>query len=53
MEAKDLINYKQLSILLSGNDNSIRKEKTPKKYKAKVEELENFMNYFFNSNKTK
>ena len=36
---KHLINWKQLSIELSGNDNSIRKNKIPKKYKTKVNEL--------------
>ena len=36
---KDLINWKQLSIELSGNDNSIRKNKVPKKYQPKVNQL--------------
>lgn len=46
MDAKTLINYKQLSLLLSGNDNSIRKNKTPKQYKEKVSELEALIDYF-------
>lgn len=36
---KDLINWKQVSIELSGSDNSIRKNQIPKKYKAKVNRL--------------
>ncbi len=36
---KDLINWKQASIELSRNDNSIRKNKIPKKYKAKIDRL--------------
>lgn len=46
MDAKDLINYKALSQLLTKNDNSIRKGKTPKKYHAQVSELESLINYF-------
>ena len=37
--SKDLINWKQISIELSGSDNSIRKNNTPKKYKAKIDRL--------------
>jgi len=36
---KNLINWKQVSIELSGNDNSIRKNQVPKKYKAKIDRL--------------
>lgn len=36
---KDLINWKQISIELSGSDNSIRKNQIPKKYEAKVNRL--------------
>lgn len=50
MDAKELINYKKLSLLLTGNDNSIRKNKCPKKYKMKVEEFEKFIEFFFKSN---
>ena len=35
--SKELINWKQLSIELSGSDNSIRKNHIPKKYKAKID----------------
>ena len=34
---KDLINWKALSIELSGSDNSIRKNQITKKHKAKIE----------------
>lgn len=37
--SKDLINWKQMSLELSGNDNSIRKNQVPKKYKAKIDRL--------------
>ncbi len=36
---KDLINWKQLSIELSGSDNSIRKNQIPKKYEQKINRL--------------
>ena len=36
---KSLINWKQLSINLSGSDNAIRKNQIPKKYKAKIDRL--------------
>lgn len=36
---KDLINWKRLSIELSGSDNTIRKNQIPKKYKAKIDRL--------------
>jgi len=39
MKSKDLINWKALSIELSDSDNSIRKNKIPKKYKAKIDRL--------------
>jgi len=36
---KNLINWKALSIELSGSDNSIRKNQIPKKHKAKIDRL--------------
>lgn len=39
MQMKDLINWKNLSKNLAGNDNSIRKESIPKKYKIRVDYL--------------
>ena len=39
MQIKDLINWKSLSKNLAGNDNSIRKESIPKKYKVRVDYL--------------
>ncbi len=51
MDAKDVINYKKLSIILTGNDNIIRKEKCPKIHKAKVDELEALINYFLTKNR--
>jgi len=38
-DSRNLINWKQLSIELSGSDNSIRKNQIPKKYKAKIDRL--------------
>ena len=46
MEAKELINYKALSQLLTKNDNSIRKGKIPKKYREQINELEALINYY-------
>ena len=40
---KDLINWKQLSIKLSGSDNAIRKNKVPNKYQRKVDRLLMFL----------
>jgi len=37
--SKDLINWMELSRKLSGSDNSIRRNKIPKKYKRKINEL--------------
>lgn len=37
--SKDLINWKEVSRRLSGNDNSIRSNKCPKKYEKKVNRL--------------
>jgi hypothetical protein len=51
MDAKDVINYKKLSIILTGNDNSIRKGKCPKIHKEKVDELEALINYFLSKNR--
>lgn len=45
MDAKDLINYKALSRMVTDNDNSIRRNKCPKKYKEKLHELESLINY--------
>ena len=41
--SKDLINWKQISIELSGSDNAIRKNQIPKKYKAKIDRLLNLI----------
>lgn len=43
IKAKELIKFSNLSLLLSGNDNSIRKRKTPIKYKEKVNKLINLI----------
>jgi hypothetical protein len=39
MKSKELINWKQVSIELSGSDNSIRKNNIPKKHKEKIDRL--------------
>ena len=36
---KNLINWKQLSIALSGSDNAIRKNQIPKKYQHKINRI--------------
>ena len=41
--SKSLINWKKLSIELSGSDNAIRKNNIPKKYKRKVDRLLMFL----------
>lgn len=37
--SKDFINWKKISIALSGSDNAIRKNQIPKKYKRKIDRL--------------
>ena len=39
MDYKNLINWKELSLLLAGNEGSIRKNKIPQKYQREVNEL--------------
>lgn len=39
MEIKDLINWKNLSKNLANNDNSIRRNRIPKKYEIRVDYL--------------
>lgn len=51
MEAKEIINYKALSQLLTKNDNSIRKGRVPNKYKDQFAELEALLNYFIHKHK--
>ena len=41
--SKDLINWKQISIELSGSDNAIRKNQIPKKYQCKIDRLLKFL----------
>ena len=36
---KDFLNWKQISIALSGSDNAIRKNQIPKKYERKINRL--------------
>jgi hypothetical protein len=45
-KAKEILNWKRISEHLSGSDNSIRKNKVPKKYQDKVNELiDNVINW--------
>lgn len=53
MDAKDLINYKSLSKILTNNDNGIRKNRIPKKYRESVKELEILLTYWINKNESK
>lgn len=39
MSMKEFLNWKQISLHLSGSDNSIRKNKIPKKYQEKIDDL--------------
>lgn len=50
MYFKDLINWKNVSLFLSKNDNSIRKKNVPKKYKEKINDLEGLVTYWINKN---
>lgn len=40
----DIINWSELSILLSGNRGAVRKNHIPKKYQAKVKQLNHYIN---------
>ena len=53
MNAKDLINYKSLSKILTKNDNGIRKNRIPKKHRESVKELEILLTYWINKNENK
>lgn len=50
MDSKELINWKKVSLFLSKNDNSIRKNNVPKKYKEKISELNGLISYWLNKN---
>ena len=41
---ENIINWKQVSRMLAGNETSIRKHKCPKKYQLQVETLETLIN---------
>lgn len=46
-----LINFKALSLLLSGNSDSIRSNRVPKKYESAVKELKDLHEYFIKRHK--
>ena len=46
---KDLINWKELSRRLAGNETSISRTRIPKKYKAKVDSLLSVLEDWSNS----
>lgn len=46
-----LINYRELSRLLTGKTTSIRANNIPKKYQERLKELENLLNYWLSKNK--
>jgi hypothetical protein len=50
--SKDLINWKQVSIKLSGSDNAIRKNQIPKKYQRKINRLLKFLELWLKWNKS-
>lgn len=41
---ENIINWKQVSRMLAGNETSIRKNKRPKKYEAQIKTLESLIN---------
>ena len=51
MDVKDFINWKNVSLFLSNNDNSVRKNKIPKKYKEKINELNLLISFWYEKNK--
>lgn len=46
MSEHDFINWRQLSNVLTGNPDSIRSNRIPKKYKSAVQELKDLIEYF-------
>ena len=48
MKPEDIISWKQISRMLAGNDSSIRKNRVPDKYKAKVQELLDYTQVWIN-----
>ena len=53
MNYRNLINWKELSLLLSGSDNSIRKNSVPQKYQREVSELVEVIKNNLEENKMK
>lgn len=51
MEARDILNYRKLSLLFTDNDNQIRKNHIPKKHQEKIKELEQIIDYWISKNK--
>jgi hypothetical protein len=49
---KDLLNYKGLSRLLAGNQTSISRNRCPKKYRLKVDELLSIVEAWAKNNDT-
>jgi hypothetical protein len=46
VKTEEIINYVKLSQLVAGSDNSLRKNKVPKKYQAAVKELNDLLEYW-------
>lgn len=48
MKSNDLINFVGVSTVLTGKRDNIRKDKIPEKYKERVKELTDFVEYWIN-----
>lgn len=46
-----LINYRELSRILTGKTTTIRANSIPERYKERLKELENIINYWLSKNK--
>jgi len=51
-EALKLINFKELSLVLTGDSNSLRRTFIPKRLQAEVKNLDRYLTRFINNNRT-
>jgi len=50
--SKDIINFRVISEMLTGNPDTIRSNRIPKKYLDKVKELQTLIDYWISKNKS-
>lgn len=51
MDSKDVLSYRAVSEILTGNPDTIRKNNVPKKYEEKIQELRDYVDTWINRHK--